>query len=175
MFTEDDYYDWLLNMIDVLHGDYSNYKLLMKYMYTHEFRYVLSMDANRAKGGLSLRSLYAMEAGLYLEDVKEGPCSILEMLIGLANNMYMYTDIPTFKWFWEMMENLGLMFFDDDNYDENYISERLDCWMDREFDKSGQGSIFPLGEDFSGDARTIEIWNQMNKYLTINYPIGDWL
>lgn len=171
----DDYYAWLLDKVDALHGEHENYLLLMQYLYTNDFRYVLSMDANRAKGGLSLRSIYAMSAGVYLEDVKDGPCSILEMLVALADNMYMYTDEPTSKWFWEMIENLGLMIYDDNNYNENYISQKINAWMDRNFDMSGHGSIFPLPEEIDIDSRSMEIWNQMNKYLLIHYPVGDWI
>lgn len=172
---QDDYYAWLLDKVDALHGEYENYSLLMQFLYANDFKYVLSMDANRAKGGLALRSIYAMQEGVYLEDVKDGPCSILEMLIGLADNMYMYTNEPTSRWFWEMIANLGLMICDDNNCDEDFISQKLSVWMDRKFDKSGQGSIFPLNEEFTGDSTHMEIWNQMNKYLLIHCPVGDWI
>lgn len=171
----DDYYAWLLDKVNVLHGEYENYSLLVQYLYANDFRYVLNMDANRAKGGLALRSIYAMQAGVYTEDVKEGSCSILEMLVALGENMYMYTDIPTSKWFWEMMENLGLMIYDDRDYDEFEVSRKINAWMDRDFTQSGQGSIFPLPDEFTGDSRSMEIWNQMNKYLLTYYPVGDWI
>lgn len=171
----DDYYAWLLDKVDAFGEEFRGYDKLLSYLYTNDFRYVLNMDANRAKGGLGLRSIYAMLAGVYLEDVKDGPCSILEMLVALADNMYMYTDEPTSKWFWEMLSNLGLLIFDDRNYDEFEVSRRLNTWMDREFDKSGQGSIYPLPEEIDIDSRNMEIWNQMNKYLLVHYPVGDWL
>ena len=172
----DDYYAWLLEKVKMPHGEYGNYQLLMQYLYTNDFKYFLVMDENRAEGGIALRSIFAQEVGVYLEDVKDGPCSILEMLIALAENMYSYADKLTCEWFWEMIGNLGLIIFDDESFDEAEVSKRLDIWMYREFDKSGRGSIFPIPESYDvGDMRNMEIWNQMNKYLLINYPIGNWI
>jgi hypothetical protein len=173
----DDYYAWLLDKVKMPHGEYENYSLLMQYLYTNDFRYFLIMDSNRAEGGLALRSIYADEAGVYLEDVKDGECSILEMLISLAENMHMNADRPTSEWFWEMISNLGLLAYDDSSYDEIRVERILDRWMFREFDKSGHGSIFPIPNsyDLQEDMRGMEIWNQMNKYLLVNYPVGDWI
>ena len=171
----DEYYAWLLEKIEASDEAYQGHELLLEHLYTHDFRYVLSMDSNRAKGGLALRNIYAMMAGLYIEDVKDGPCTILEMLVALAENMYMCTDLPTAKFFWELIDNLGLMRFDDAHFDPDEVSIILSNWMDRQFEKSGQGSIFPMSEEFADDFRNMEIWNQMNKYLLVNYPVGNWI
>lgn len=171
----DEYYAWLLDKIDASNEAYKAHELLLEHLYTHDFRYVLSMDSNRAKGGLALRNIYAMMAGLYIEDVKEGPCCILEMLIALSENMYMCTDLPTSKFFWELIDNLGLFVYDDYHFDPDEVSIILSNWMDRQFNKSGQGSIFPLPDYVDCDSRNMEIWNQMNRYLLVNYPVGDWI
>ena len=101
---------------------------------------------------------------------KQGPCSVLEMLIALAigcENYIMYdpdegdrTDI----WFWGMIENLGLDALDDwaFNYEEfNAIIRRF---LDRKYDKDGYGGPFFI-ENFERDMRKLELWYQLNYYL----------
>lgn len=176
MHSGDDYYAWLLKRIEVVDGcEYEDYTKLVYYLYSREYYYILEKDANREKGGLSLRSLYASERGFYLEDVKDGPCTVLEMLIALSQNIYMCTDTPLAKWFWEMIGNLDLLNQTNTNYDENYISSKIDTWLNRKFSLNGEGSLFPLGEDYDGDSRSMEIWDQMNTYLVKFYPVGKWI
>lgn len=170
----DDYLNWLLEQVGVLHGEYENYSLLMQYLYSREYEYLLVMDSNRASGGLSLRSLYADYAGVYKEDVKDGPCTVLEVLVSLAMYMNEYASIEVKDCFWEMIENLGLMEYDDSAYDEGAVGHVIDIWLYRQFDEHGNGSPFPTdGDDV--DARSMELWNQMHRYLVSKYPPGNWI
>ena len=52
IFTNDDYFNWLLEKVGVLHGEYENYSLLVQYLYSREYEYLIAMDSNRASGGL---------------------------------------------------------------------------------------------------------------------------
>ena len=136
---------------------------------------VLLLDENRAKSGLNLRAVFAFESGVYNEDVHDGPCSVLEMLVALAENIATEAGDFVSKWFWEMISNLELMNCSDENYNANYIDARLDIWMRRQYDASGKGNIFEI-PNFDGDMRNMEIWNQKNAYLTELYPQEtDWL
>ena len=169
-----DYYMWLLERVGEPHGSLNSYSRLMRYLFSTPFEYVLIMDQNRAKGGENLRSIYALEYGLYDEDVFQGPCSVLEMLIALADNLAFNSDNDNSSWFWLMLDNLGLSGMDDNSFDENYVSEKLHIWMNRLYDSDGEGSLFPLRNP-SIDCRNIEIWDQMNAYLMENYPVGNWI
>lgn len=169
-----DYYMWLLDKVDALHGEKSNYSNLLQQLFSTTYVYAFIMDKNRAKGGESLRAVYALEEGLYLEDVYQGPCTVLEMLVGLADTLSFNQGDTVSKWFWEMIDNLGLGSMDDRTYDENYISDVLHTWMNHAYEPDGTGSLFPL--KYSDlDQRTMEVWNQMNAYLIENYPIGNWM
>lgn len=170
----DDYYMWLLDKVDALHGDRANYSLLMQLLYSTKYEYAFVMDSNRAKSGENLRSIFALEEGYYLEDVHQGPCSVLEMLIALADNMAFDTEDTVSRWFWEMLDNLGISNMDDNHYDEEYILSRLFIWMNRQFEPDGTGSIFPLHKPV-GDCRRKEIWTLMNAYLMENHPIDNWM
>lgn len=175
MIFADDYYCWLLEKIGVLHGEYEQYLLLMQYLYSREYEYMLEMDSNRASGGLALRDLYATEAGIYVEDVKDGPCVGLEMLISMAMHMCDYTSIPVKDCFWELMKNLDLLQYTDDEYCEPAIASRIDIWLYRQYGDDGIGSLFPMSNDPIPGYSSMETWNQMHKYIVKNYPPGDWI
>lgn len=171
---ESDYYMWLLDRVNANRGEYSCYRNLLDYLFSHHFRYIFTMDKNRAKSGENLRAIFAMQEGLYLNDVFSGPCTILEMLVAISENLAFDTNEETSYWFWKLIDNLGLITQVDNNYDEYYISSVLDKWMDHRYEPNGDGSIFPM-DNFEGDCRTMEIWDQMNAYLMEKYPTGNWI
>lgn len=169
-----DYYMWLLDRIDVLRGTWENHLLLAQQLYSTEYTYTLVMDSNRASAGVALRSQFAAEEGFYLEDVQHGPCSVLEMLIALADSMAFDLGCQTSKWFWEMMSNLGVVDMDDDRFDSEYLDYILQSWMDRAYDRDGQYNIFYI-KNYDGDMAQMDVWSQMNAYITNTYPVGNWM
>lgn len=171
---ESDYYMWLLDRVDVLHGGHMNYLLLMQHLFKTKYEYALEMDGNRAWGGKNLRKLFAEESGFYLEDVYQGPCTVLEMLEALAESIAFDTDMDISRWFWEMLHNLELDQCDDETYDRYYVDARLRLWLDRRYDAEGKGGLFPV-KGFSGDMRRMETWDQKNVYMSTKYPVGNWL
>ena len=100
-----DYYMWLLDRVRALHGEYENYVRLMKHLFSTEYIAVLPLDENRLQGGLSLRYRFALEEGVYVEDVHDGPCTVLEMLEALAENISYDTSETISRWFWELIHN----------------------------------------------------------------------
>lgn len=165
-----DYYLWLTEMAGI-----DSRCHLLKVLDLIPYRWQFALDENRAAAGENLRQLYSKEVGVYLDDVRGGPCSVLEMLIGVAQMMsdllsMTEPDIP--KFFKELITNLGLSLT---NADDNVIFSKVDCWLDREFDSRGRGSIFPL-KYYTGDARALDVFDAMNVYIGENYPISDdWL
>ena len=170
---ENAYYVWLIDIAckDRFAKEIS-YSKLLKFLYGTEFRYSLSMDANRANDGKSLRYRFACErskyrdADLYLD----GPCSVLEMMIALAlrceENIM---DDPTKgnrtqQWFWGMIVNLGLGAMSDDRYDVIYVSNMVNRFLDREYEPNGKGGLFTVN-NCERDLRTMEIWSQLNRYI----------
>ena len=107
----------------------------------------------------------------------DGPCSLLEMLIGLAVRMEIdLTQDPDYGdrtgvWFTQMLGDLGLMACRDEDFcrtwDLNYVSHAGEVFMDRAYEKDGSGAIFPL-KNYNGDQRKLEIWSKMNRWLTEN-------
>lgn len=165
-----DYYLWLASQVDD-----GNHCRLIRYLYEHPYRWQFVLDENRSAGGLNLRRTYAYEHGVDPQDVGIGPCSVLEMLIALADHMTEILTMDIYDWFWDMLDNLGLSQFTDANFDERGVGYILDAWLDRRYDQYGNGSLFPL-KGYSGDARNLDTWGQMNIWISENYPHDDsWL
>lgn len=169
-----DYYMWLLSKVDDGRGVCEKYERLLDYLFSTSYEYAFKLDSNRAASGLNQRSIYALQAGLYLDDVHYGECTVLEMLIGLSEDLAFNTQTTSHEWFWLFVFNLGLAMQDNERYDENYIYKRLRTWMDHEYSENGEGSLFPLKNPKS-NCRNMEVWDQMNAYLVENYPIGNWM
>lgn len=163
----DDYHEWLCDLVR-----YSEFDELFRVLDSTKFIYTLDLDSNRASDGMMLRTEYTSESGYYVKG--KGPCSVLEMLIGLARRMdYMIGDSQenedrTCECFWEMIDNLGLGEYKDDRFDEGKVREILDVWMRRQFCTDGKGSIFPLVYP-AKDQRNLQIWYQMSEYIFENY------
>lgn len=165
-----DYYLWLVSLVDD-----SDHEQLLRYLYEKPFKWQFALDENRAAGGINLRRTFAYQNGVDLQDVGNGPCSTLEMLIALSDRMVELLTMDIFDWFWEMMRNLNLDQYNDCNFDERGIDYILEVWLNRSYDSNGNGSPFPL-RNYSGDCRNLDIWGQMNAWIAENYPhTDDWL
>ncbi len=165
-----DYYLWLVSLVDD-----GNHSELIRYLYEQPYRWQFTLDANRAAGGMNLRNKYAYENGINPQDVGNGPCSILEMLIALAERMTELLTMDIWDWFWDLIRNLRLDTFDDNHFDERGVNYILNIWLNRQYDARGNGSLFPL-KSYAGDCRNLDIWGQMNAWIDENYPhTDDWL
>lgn len=171
MIRESDYYIWLRDLV----GNRRGYKKLIKQLDTIPFTWIFALDENRAAGGVNLRTKYAWEKSVLEEEVRLGPCTVLEMLISMASHMedQLSCDIET--WFWVLISNLCLDQFDDDNYDPRGVEYLINVWLSRGYTSTGAGSIFPL-KHYPGDVRNLDMWSQMNAWINENYPTDDgWL
>lgn len=140
------------------------------------FTYVLERDDNREEDGIDLREDYTPPNGYDMKiimDFYAKRCSVFEMLIGLAIRVDdEFIGDPAEEhpedFFIEMLENLGLTKFVGKRYREKDVINIVQRWLDRRFDKDGRGSPFPVHHDHR-DQRKIEIWDQMNAYISENY------
>lgn len=175
---ENDYFDWLYNIVD--DSDYK-YENLVNHIFGIDFdektTILIDKDHNRIADAYELREDFIKEQ-LSREDediiciFRDRPCSVLEVLIALAYRMEDVMVINRFPiWFWEMLSNLGLESYDDDNFTRNDIrnvDRIINRWLDHNYEYNGEGGLFPLN-DPPKDQRTEEIWYQMSAYLVENY------
>lgn len=172
-----DYFKWLTNIVydDSYAMEASeSYKSLLLHLFTYPFAYILPMDESREKDGLRLRSQYLNErhvnANEFIAQTKYRPCSILEMMIALADkcetNIMADQDQGdrTSVWFWNMIISLGLNHMTDDKYDPDMVTDILDRFLSRTYAPNGEGGLFIIHNP-SIDMRSTEIWYQMCYYL----------
>lgn len=169
------YFRWLCKRV-YRRSEY-NYRWLLQLLNNREFYWSVPNDDDRLKDGLTLREIYADTHPSFLPVDRSEPCSILEVLIALADRIeYILADDAkgdrTAKWFWMMIKNLGLEQFHDSSFDDqrthttiNYI---LTQFVNRTYDRQGHGSLFPSKKPDKNLAR-VEIWYQMMAYLDENY------
>lgn len=180
-----DYFCWLCEMVCV-DGRYTDeaYWILAKTLWDTEYIWILDYDDDREKKGLYLRYLYECNGGT---DGYDGPCTVLEVLIALAQDMNSALDEldgedRVSMYFWEMIENLGLGKYSDsalvskgngfdvelNKIERSNIDQILDDWLYRRFDYDGTGSPFPLRHP-KRDQRGVDLWYQCNAYMIENY------
>lgn len=171
------YFNWLYNlMCKGLYSDSISYKKLFLRLYNTEFTYLIPKDANRAEDGLDLRRRYATlpenddHFPYAIIRVLDGPCSVLEMMIGLAVRCEeTIMDDPTYgdrtkQWFWGMITNLGLGGMIDDRYNRFDVDQKISALLNREYKANGQGGLFTIRR-CERDLREVEIWVQLLWYI----------
>ena len=157
------YFDWM-------------YELVADDRYSKSYRKLFTR-LNGTEDGIDLRYRFGRENGYpdamiaSLLDVV--PCSVLEMMLALSIRCEEHImDDPeignrTGEWFWIMIVNLGLGSMDDTRYDEEYVDDILDKFLNREYDADGTGGLFPVRNPRYAqyDLRNVDIWYQLNWYL----------
>jgi len=175
--VENEYFEWLYNYVckNKVHSKIS-YRNLLMMLHETEFIFSIPNDENRAVDGESLRYRFELEfeerEGMSLPCKIIGPCSVLEMMIALAIRCEetimddpLYGD-RTAQWFWRMMSNLGLSLMTDDIYDRDLAKQKIDRFLNREYDPDGKGGLFYI-RGCTEDLRKVEIWAQLCWYLDL--------
>lgn len=175
--VENAYFNWLCEPISA--SDRS-YKKLLTRLHSIEFTWFVPNDDNRGFDGEKLRTRFAevYNIGLYERSVLfNRPCTVLELLIGLSITIEdIMVDIEESEhidgWFWELIANLGLCEFSDDEYDANgghiVVWKQVQKMLKREYGRNGDGGLFPLAHAKT-DQRKVELWYQLNSYLIEKY------
>ena len=97
-------------------------------------------------------------------------CSVLEMMVALSirceEHIMDNPDIGdrTGKWFLDMIVNLGLEKMTDDRFDKRYVEKILHRFMNREYERNGDGGLFTVHHNRI-DMRSVEIWYQAMWYF----------
>lgn len=167
--SQTEYFDWLCRKVPCDFGSKS-YRKLLKQLYLEEFIYDNDMDENRAIQGVCLRQEYADEK-LYDDYwMAEFPCSVLEMMVALAEiieSRIMHDEEKgdrTGKWFWEMISSIGLLRMDDNHFKEKVVHDKVQDMLKKNYQPNGRGGLFTVS-NITVDIRNYDIWYQAQFYL----------
>lgn len=155
---------------------FKKYGKLFEILHNIEFTWLIDRDENRESDGIELRGNYDIPYEIDERDEIEFEnhwCSVLEMLIGLSIRVDdEFIGDPAEEhpeiFFMEMIKNLGLDIYKGSRFRKKDVHVIIEKWLNREFDKDGRGSPFPIKKDHR-DQRNLEIWDQMNSYIFERY------
>lgn len=173
----DAYFKWIFDLVckDRFAPEISFRELLL-HLHNTRFRYSILRDKNRAKDGEDLRYKFALKWARYPDEIDEvldildRPCSVLEMMVALAiRGEREIMDDPNIgdrmsQWFWKMLSNLGLASMSDRYFDRDFVTDRIERFLDRDYAPDGKGGLFRI-RDCDRDLRDVEIWHQMCWYF----------
>ncbi len=176
------YYDWLLEQVGTSE-EQSQQGMLFRRLFAIEFYDFVHNDENRGEDGRALRADFARENGVNRYEELDGPCRVLELLVGLSVRMDMLTgdaeqDIDRRGyWFWILLDNLGLRGLTDSRFLKeggwSKVDDAVRTFMDRTYAPNGEGGLFPLKHPI-GDQREVELWYQMQYYINENWSYKDY-
>ena len=170
-----EYFNWMYKLVcGNKHYNSIAYHKLLHALHNTEFTFLIDRDKNRASDGIDLRYQFGYECGYSNDEIARyldiRPCSVLEMMIALSLNGEQHImDDPKYgnrtgQWFWGMINNLGLGGMNDNRYDEQYVNDVIDTFLDREYKSNGKGGLFTI-RNCEYDLREVEIWYQLCWYL----------
>lgn len=157
-----DYFNCLYDVID--NTKCISYRKLLQHLHSIEFEFIIPRDANRAADGVDLRYRFGYDRHI------GGPCSVFEMMVALALRCeeWIMTDgrygDRTGQWFWAMIKNLGLASMTDDRFDKEFVNEKIQIFLNRNYEPDGTGGLFTV-RNCDCDLRDVEIWTQLLWYL----------
>lgn len=169
-----DYEHWILSVANDLCGDRQHTKLF-DFLQSITFLPSHINDENRAKDGVDFRLRFPEAKSDYTyRDVYlylTGPCTFLEMLLALSFRCEEHImgdpseDDNTHQWFVDMLKSLHLYGTTDSHFNAEYVNGVIDIFNRREYQKNGDGGLFTISNP-TLDMRSIEIWWQLNWYLS---------
>lgn len=172
------YIHWLENELACERGYRDRtYLELTHAMFHTEFKWAnhppfVSMDDNRLADGMELRKEFAEQHAAPRDAMMAlGPCSFVEVLIGLSRRLAFVAGGSQHKWAWQLLVNLGLdrMW---DHLSRPKTRQTLDILqtvITRSYGPDGVGGFFPLAFP-DRDQRKVELWYQLNAYVEELHP-----
>lgn len=162
------YLDYLEPQVGIESGE--SFRGLLHLMYETEFVWQPPIigDRNRLADGLEIRAEWIDATGQVGE---MGPCSFLEVLVGLSRRMAWLTSENAEGWGWQLLINLELDRMRDSlsRYKIRKARDILDSVIWRTYEPDGTGGFFPLNYP-PEDQRRVELWYQMNAYVIEIHP-----
>ena len=171
--TKENYLRWLEPQLRSEHDNQSkSYWDLLNVMFEREFGWIMEMDKNRIDDGLDLRVEFAREhrySPASLPDM--GPCSFLEVLIGLSRRLAFIAGGEAPGWAWQLLGNLEFHRLSDPftRPKQRKAQAVMDTVIARTYLPDGTGGFFPLAWP-DDDQTKIELWYQLNAFVEELHP-----
>jgi len=167
-----EYLTWLEDQLRDEYSPTGEYWGLVNLMFDKEFTWSVPHDDNRIADALQLRNEYSDEKHVRRAQMRRlGPCSFLEVLIGLSRRLAFTAGGKAPGWAWVLLTNLELDKMIDPLSPRkiNKINDIMDTVIQRTYSPDGQGGFFPLAYP-DDDQTRIELWYQLNSFVEELHP-----
>ena len=161
------YFNKLMKIIDG-----SGYECLMKTLFNIDFYSDMPLDKNLMERVMDFRNEIGYFSNMHSE------VSVFEVLIIMAmdieRNIMHRTEAGnrTGEWYWAMMRNLHLEYFDDEQFDDlcaECVYTNIDILLERQYNPDGSdGGLFSVDEPRQ-DMRKVPLWTQACWWLSEKY------
>lgn len=169
----EDYFRWLAPQIrETRDAQGETYDNLVTIMYETEFFSEVANDDNRMVDGTDLRWEFGNIHNIPMHAREPlGPCSFLEVLIGLSRRLAFTAGGSAPGRAWELVTNLELHRMSDplSQYKVRKAKDILDACIFRKYAPNGLGGFFPLAWP-DDDQTEVELWYQMAAYIGELHP-----
>jgi hypothetical protein len=172
--VDDRYLEWLYKHFAAVRNrnPARSYWKLAKQLYTTEFVWLIPNDDNRVEDGVLLREEFVSERGSdgVTQEWMALGCSVLEMMVALANRAADLTGEEAADWMQRFFTNLDIVEYRDNKYNktaQDKTNDILEVFIYRAYREDGQGGLFPL-QHSSHDQTKVELWYQLNEYILEN-------
>lgn len=171
----EDYFRWLVSQIEDEEGTQDKeYWDLFGIMFEKEYarQWLVSNDENRLADGTDLRVEFCHVQRISRNALKKlGPCSFLEVLVGLSRRLAFDAGGRAQGWAWQLVINLELDRMSDplSQRKRRQVEDILDGVIQRTYSPDGVGGFFPLTQPDEDQTRK-ELWYQMAAYIEELHP-----
>lgn len=165
----EDYLRWLVPQIrEAQIPEDETYWDLLSIMFEKPFTEFVPNDDNRVQDGLDLRAEFCYSQHIRAGSLRRhGPCSFLELLIGLSRRLAFAAGGTAPGWAWQLIVNLELDTMSDplNRRKVRKVDDILDTVILRRYLPDGYGGFFPLTQP-EEDQTQRELWYQMAAYIS---------
>lgn len=159
--------DYFYALVDRVNG--YGYEDMLRVLYSYPFEIIVETDANLLPNVFALRDEYGYKPKPYEKDM----ANCFEIFISLASKFdWLLSDLKnpdrTEEWFWMMMKNTGLIFYDNEHFNRDDIESICDVFVHRKYKTNGYGGPFPLRQPRK-NVRRVDLWYQINWYVNENF------
>lgn len=149
--------------IDRLDG--YGYEDMLKVLWNTPFEVKVGRDVNLLNEANDFRYNHGLR--------NDNPGNCLEILYQLSYKMdsllYDGDHGPRYvEWFWLMIKNMGLIIFDNENFNYKEVKRKVDIFSQRKYKPDGKGGPFPLQRPIS-NMKKVDYWYQLNYYVNENF------
>lgn len=167
------YFIWLEPQVKDEQGHRTRtFRDLLWLMFETPFVELVPHDDNRMQDGLDLRMDFMRTLPVSYTLIETiGPCSFLEVMIGLSKRLAFAAGGDAEGWAGQLLHNLELHRMTDplSSHQCRKVARVLDRVIWRKYDPDGQGGFFPLTHP-TMDQCHVELWYQMGAYINEIHP-----